>query len=291
MADERKNKMMKTIIGYVPYESPIYSFHPLTRLIFFIISGFIPIFIDLPEVNFLIIVFLILLFAYSKVDVLKLKMYMPMMATVGVFIFLTYWLAPGNDPSNQVMGYLLGKPLYYQPLRWALVSYIRILSLLFASIFYFSTNRERDILAGFRAAKMPFIASYFIGLSLRSAGMFIEDLHTIREAEQARGLDSSVMTLSGKLKHYSMYMIPLFTLALRRGDEISNALFAKGLSLRHQGKREDYALSKFSFSVKDYAVITLLVALFAGVLFLKLRYNLFRVDNSVVNQFFLKFVK
>ncbi|MHB1405065.1 MAG: energy-coupling factor transporter transmembrane component T family protein [Desulfitobacteriaceae bacterium] len=291
MADERKNKMMKTIIGYVPYESPIYSFHPLTRLIFFIISGFIPIFIDLPEVNFLIIVFLILLFAYSKVDVLKLKMYMPMMATVGVFIFLTYWLAPGNDPSNQVMGYLLGKPLYYQPLRWALVSYIRILSLLFASIFYFSTNRERDILAGFRAAKMPFIASYFIGLSLRSAGMFIEDLHTIREAEQARGLDSSVMTLSGKLKHYSMYMIPLFTLALRRGDEISNALFAKGLSLRHQGKREDYALSKFSFSVKDYAVITILVVLLVGVLSLKLRYNLFLVDNSVVNQFFLKFVK
>ncbi|MHB1392085.1 MAG: energy-coupling factor transporter transmembrane component T family protein [Clostridia bacterium] len=290
MSNERKNKMMKTIIGYVPYESPIYGFHPLTRLVFFIISGFIPIFIDLPEVNFAIIIFLIFLFVYSKVDVFKLKIYMPMMVTVGVFIFITYWLAPGNDPGNKVMGYLLGKPLYYQPLRWALVSYIRILSLLFASIFYFSTNRERDILAGFRAAKLPFMASYFIGLSLRSAGMFIDDLHTIREAEQARGLDSSIMTFSGKLKHYSMYMIPLFTLALRRGDEISNALFAKGLSLKQTGKREDYALSKYLILGKDYAVNTILVFLLISVLFLRVRYNIFGVENSIVNQYFLSFV-
>lgn len=66
MADDRKNKMMKTIIGYVPYESPIYAFHPLTRLIFFIITGFIPIFIDMPEVNIIFIILLMLLFAYSK---------------------------------------------------------------------------------------------------------------------------------------------------------------------------------------------------------------------------------
>ena len=215
---------------------------------------------------------------------MKLKIYAPMMVTVGVFIFLTYFLAPGIDPNYITVGHLFGKPIYYQPMRWAFVSYIRILSLLLASIFYFSTNRERDILAGFRAAKMPFVASYFIGLSLRSAGMFIDDLHTIREAEQARGLDSTVMTLSGKLKHYSMYMIPLFTLAIRRGDEISNALFAKGMSFTGMGKRADFALSKFKFKTLDSVIITFLLTAFIVVILLKFKYNTFSVENSYVNK-------
>lgn len=284
------NKMMKTIIGYVPIESPVYYFHPLTRLILFIITGFIPIFIDMPEINMIFIVMIFGLFVYSKVDISSLKIYAPMMVTVGLFIFLTYWLAPGKDPNYVILGTLLGKPLYFQPIRWALVSYIRILALLYASIFYFSTNRERDILAGFRAAKMPFMASYFIGVALRAAGMFLEDLHTIREAEQARGLDSTELDFSGKVKHYTMYMIPLFTLALRRGDEISNALFAKGYSFTGMGKRADYALSKFQFRNTDRILIILFIVAFVAVAFFSFKYDMFNVEKSLVNNFFLQFI-
>lgn len=287
---KKNDKMMKTIIGYVPVQSPLYNFHPLTRLILFIITGFIPIFIDMPEINLIFILFLFVLFAYSKVDISSLRIYAPMMFTVGMFIFLTYWLAPGKDPEYIMMGKLFGKPLYYQPIRWALVSYVRIIALLFASIFYFSTNRERDILAGFRAAKMPFMASYFIGVALRAAGMFIDDLHTIREAEQARGLDSSALGFRGKVKHYTMYMIPLFTLALRRGDEISNALFAKGYSFIMKGKRADYALAKFNFRIIDRILIGFFILVFVGVAFVSLRYDIFDVDNSIVNTYFLKII-
>ncbi|MEW6623512.1 MAG: energy-coupling factor transporter transmembrane component T [Bacillota bacterium] len=175
------------------------------------------------------------------------------------------------------------------PIRWALVSYIRILALILASIFYFSTNRERDILAGFRSMGMPFVVSYFFGLALRSAGMFIEDLRTVREAEQARGLDYSVVSFKDKLKFYAMYMIPLFTLALRRGDEISNALFARGYSFGGKppgGKRVDYVLTKYSMSIFDKPLIALLGVAFLALVFIKFKYNLFSVDNSIVNSFF-----
>lgn len=283
-----KNRMRKTLIGYVPVESPIYSFHPLTRLVLFIVTGFIPIFINMPEVNLIFIIVIFILFGLSKVDITKLKIYMPMLFTIGVFIFLTYWLAPGKDPEYIKIGSLLGKPFYYQPMRWAFVSYIRILALIFASIFYFSTNRETDILAGFRAAKTPFIASYFIGISLRAAGMFIEDLHTIREAEQARGLDSTALGFRGKVKHYTMYMIPLFTLALRRGDEISNALFAKGYSFSMNTKnRADYMLSKFQMRARDRVLITLFFIIFITVAVLSVVFDMFSVEKSVLNQLFI----
>lgn len=286
----RKNKMQKTIIGYVPTESPIYKFHPLTRLVLFVITGFIPIFIDSPEINIFFILLLFGLFIYARVNLSNLKVYAPMMITIGFFIFLTYWLAPGNDPSNIPMGKLLGKPLYYQPIRWAIVSYVRILALLFAAIFYFTTNREKDILAGLRAARVPFVASYFMGLSLRSAGMFIEDLHTIREAEQARGLDSSAMGFRDKVKHYSMYMIPLFTLALRRGDEVSNALFCKGYSFTGMGKRVDFALSRFSMRLIDKILVALMVLALIGVAYVSLRYHLFKVEHSLINLLFARFI-
>lgn len=283
MAD--KPKMKKTIIALIPEESPIYSFHPLTRLTLFIVTGFMPIFIDLPEINALFILLIFGLFKYSKVDLSSLKVYAPMMVTVGIFIFLTYIFFPGKDPDYIPIGSILGKEIYYQPLRWALVSYIRILALILASIFYFSTNRERDILAGFRSAGMPFIVSYFLGLALRSAGMFLEDLRTIREAEQARGLDYSVIKLRDKAKLYSMYMIPLFTLALRRGDEISNALFARGYAFNIKGgkKRADYVLTKYSFTIKDKPIIAFLILAFVVLAYVSLRYNTFDVENSIIN--------
>ena len=282
-------KMRKTIVGYVPLESPLYKFHPLTRLLLFIITGFLPIYIDMPEVNLLFICFLIGLFRYARVNISSLKIYTPMFITVGLFMFLSYYLAPGKNPALIPMGKLLGVTIFFQPMRWFIVSYVRIIALLLAAIFYFSSNRERDILVGLRSARVPFVISYFIGLCMRSAGMFLEDLKTIREAEQARGLDSSALTFRGKLKHYSMYMIPLFTLALRRGEEISSALFAKGYGFSKDNNRADYARSKLNFSKRDLVVCIFLILAFAGLIFFSKR-GAFNVEHSLINRLFAPFL-
>lgn len=291
MEDQSNTKvaMKKTIIAMVPEESPIYKFHPLTRFCLFIVTGFIPLLIDMPEVNLLFIIGIILLFKWSKVQISSLKIYMPMIITVGVFIFLTYIFFPGNDPGNIPFFKIFGWQVYYQPVRWALVTYFRILALIFASIFYFCTNRERDILAGFRSIGVPFSVSYFFGLALRTVGMFMEDLRTIREAEQARGLDYSVMTFKDKVKFYAMYIIPLFTLALRRGDEMANALFVRGYAFGGSPtgeKRSDYILTKYNITLMDKPLIALFCIVFVALLIIRVKYNLFGVENSIVNDFF-----
>lgn len=278
-----KSKMRKTTLAMVPELSPIYKFHPFTRLVFFIITGFIPLFIDLPELNLLFIFAIIILFLVSKIDLSSLKIYAPMMVTVGFFIFFTYIFFPGNVEHATKIGTVFGIKLYYEPLRWAFASYCRILALILSSIFYFSTNRERDILAGLRTAKLPFLASYFIGVSLRSASMFLEDLKIIREAEQARGLDYSTLKLTDKVKLYSMYMIPLFTISLRRGDEISNALYVKGFSFQWKGKRPDYILTKYNMQRLDKLIIVLLVALLLAVIYVKFTTNYFNINHSILN--------
>lgn len=278
--------MRKTIIGMVPEESPIYSLHPATRLIIFVITGFLPVFLAMPEANLTFLFLIIVLFRLARVDLRSLKIYVPMIVTVGVFIFLTYIFFPGKDPSYIPVGRFLGRTVYYQPLRWAAAAYIRILALLFASIFYFSTNRERDILAGFRSLGLPFAASYFLGLTLRVAGMFLEDFRTIREAERARGLDTTKLSFGDKVKLYAMYTVPLFSLALRRGDDITNALFVKGhtLSGKVEGGRADYILTKYRRSPWDIPLSALLGLAFLAVIYVRYRYNFFSLENSPVNR-------
>lgn len=279
--------MRKTIIAYIPEESPLYALHPATRLILFIITGFLPVFIDMPEVNLLFLGIIFALMGYARVSVAHLRIYLPMMVTVGLFIFLTYLFFPGYEPGYIQVGSVFGRPVYYQPLYWAFVSYVRIIALLFASIFYFSTNRERDILAGFRSLGLPFIASYFVGLTLRVAGMFIEDFRIIREAERARGLDLSALSLGQKVKLYTMYVVPLFSIALRRGDEIANALFTKGFSLTVGKGRADYILSKYRRTVLDTVLIAVLLLAFVITGGLRFTLNPFGIQHSPINLWML----
>lgn len=288
--DTKGSNMKSTIIGFVPVESPLYVLHPVTRLILFIVTGLIPMFIERPEINLLFMFSIMILFLYARVDISGLKIYLPMMITVGLFIFLTYIFFPGDDPNYVQIGSILGLKLYYQPLRWAFMAYIRILTLLWAAIFFFSTNRERDILTGFRGIGTPFVISYFIGLSLRSVGMFLEDYKTIREAEQSRGLDMNSLSFFEKVKKYSMYIIPLFTIAFRRGDEITNALFAKGFTFNGKvpGKKQraDYILSTYNYSIVDITLIIFLILFFILMIYLKVTTQVFSIEQSVFHHYF-----
>ncbi len=282
---KRVPRMRRTLLGVVPIESPLYRLHPVTRFLTLITLGVVPMFIDTPEINLALILFMIVLLQFGKVDLSQLKIYMPLVFTVAFFMFTVSIAFPGNDPAYTRFSFL-GLTLYWQPLRWTFTSYIRLMAMLLGTIQYFSTNRERDTLVALRSLRIPFVVTYFVSLSLRSAGMFMEDLRTIREAERARGLDESAMSLRDRAKLYVMYMIPLFTLALRRADEISGALFARGYTFSGKtvtgDKRSDYILTHYRYTTLDYALIALQVVVFFGVFILRHFFTWFTLDWSPV---------
>ncbi len=276
-------KKRKTLLGVVPLESPLYQFHPLARMTGLAVLAVLPLFIDMPEANAVFLISLALLFLYGQVDLSGLRIYLPLMVTVAFFMFTITVLAPDRRPDD-LRFVFLGITLYYQPLMHTFASYIRIMAMLFATIFYFSTNHERDMLVALRAARVPFAVSYVLGLSLRSAAMFLDDLQTVRQAEQARGLDDSVLSVKDKLKMYGLYLIPLFTISLRRAEEISNALFARGYTVSGRTltgeRRPDYVLSQYRFRTRDVVVIVFLLVLFVGVAVAQWRYGMFRIAQS-----------
>lgn len=282
----RKATARKTLLGQVPLDSPFYAFHPVSRLILFIFLGVIPLFIFIPEINFLLLLVNLALLRWGKVDLRRLRIYMPIIFTVAIFMFTVVILAPGKDPSYTPLK-VLGITIYYQPFFFTFASYWRLIAMLFGTILYFSTNHERDMLVGLRTLRMPFVVSYVISLSIRAAGMFMEDFRIIREAEQARGLDTKAMRFSDQAKLYVMYLVPLFSIALRRADEISNALFARGYTLTGRvgtgGKRSDYIRSRYVMRTRDGVAITLFVTIFAAVAIAQTTFGVFAIGHSPLN--------
>lgn len=263
----------KTLLGMIPVDSPFYRFHPVTRLALLVFLSVTPLFINMPEVNLGLIALTLVLLRWGRVRMQQIRRYLPLLATVAIFMFLVAFLAPG-DRARLTAVRVLGATFYFEPMWWALVSYCRLIAMLFGAILYFSTNRERDTLVALRSLGVPFAISYVIALSLRSAGMFMEDYKTIREAEQARGLDLEALSFSEKVKLYTMYTVPLFAVALRRADEISNALFARGYTLSGRpaggGRRSDYLRKQYLIRPRDRVAAFGLVGLFVVIAALSL---------------------
>lgn len=283
-------KMRRTLLGTVPVSSPLYALHPTTRFFTLLFLGVISLFIDVPEINILLIILIFFYLKWAKVDISGLRIYLPLTITVAIFMFSVSIAFPTVKPGYHSFTFL-GIKFYLESLYWTFLSYWRLMAMLFGTIQYFSTNRERETLVAIRSMKAPFVATYFFSLALRAAGMFLEDMRTIREAERARGLDESSMSLRDRAKLYAMYMIPLFTLAIRRTDEISNALYARGYTpsgkLEDGGKRSDYVLTLYPFHRRDYILIAAMVVIFVTVAVLRIYFGLFTMQSSPFFNFLL----
>jgi len=275
--------MRRTLLGVVPVTSPLYALHPLTRLFTLGFLGVVSLFIDVPEINIGLVLLILLYLRWARVDLSGLRIYLPLTITVAIFMFTVSIAFPNRDPSFHAFRWA-GITFYAESLFWTFASYWRLMAMLFGTIQYFSTNRERETLVAIRSMRIPFAVTYFLSLALRAAGMFLEDMRIIREAERARGLDESTLSLRDRAKLYAMYMIPLFTIAIRRTDEISNALFARGYTISGKieagGKRTDYIHTKYAFRPVDAVLIVVMVALLCGVAAARILLGTFSVAHS-----------
>jgi len=279
-------KMNKTILGYVPEESPLYRIHPFVRLLFLMVVSLFPMFISSPEWNFSIILLVMAILVYSKVNLKTLKVYIPLSISMGVLILLTHTVLGGRHPEFFVAFRIFGFPFYYERIVAAVDVYARILPMIFVMVLFLSTSRERDILVAFRWARIPFVVTYLGAMALRSVGMVIEDFSIVRQAEKARGFDPKGKSLRYKMRQFVMYIIPLFALALRRSDEFANAIVARGYSFTGlKGvERADYILHQYEFRSRDAVLTGIIVLSLFAVLIARYGFGYLSLDDSLTVQ-------
>ena len=275
--------MNKTLLGYVPTYSPIYAIHPFVKLFFLLIVSLFPMFVAAPEWNIALMLVILLLMYISRVDVRTLKIYGPIAVSMGSIILISYIVMSGTHPEFTLITRFAGIKVYWERVRDAVVVYFRILPMIFTMVFFLTTSRERDVIVAMRTVRLPFVVTYVFAMALRSAGMVLEDFQIVRQAEQARGFDTTGKSLAYRIRKYVMYMIPLFALSLRRAEEFTNALVARGYAFTGEAsriKRADYILTHYSFKFYD-GIFTALIALsFVLLLFFRYGYGYFGIDQS-----------
>jgi len=275
--------MNKTLLGYVPDESPIYAVHPFVKLFFLLIVSLFPMFVSAPDWNIGLMVVIIIFMWISRVNMSTLKIYVPVAISMGTIIFLSYTVLGGTHPEFELLGRVAGVNFYWERIRDALVVYFRVLPMIFTMVFFLSTSRERDVIIAMRSIKVPFVVTYVFAMALRSAGMVLEDFHIVRQAEQARGFDPAGKSLPYKIRQYVMYMVPLFALSLRRSEEFTNALVARGYAFTGEiskVKRADYILTHYTYKYFDYIFIAVISLTFIALLVLRYGFGYFQVDQS-----------
>lgn len=275
--------MNKTLLGYIPDESPIYAVHPFVKLYFLLIISLFPMFVQAPDWNFALILFILFLMWLSRVNMSTLKIYVPVAISMGTIILLSYTVLGGIHPEFQLVVNFGGIPIYWERIRDALVVYFRVLPMIFTMVFFLSTSRERDIIVSMRSIRVPFVVTYITAMSLRAAGLVLEDFQIVRQAEQARGFDPVGKSLAYKIRQYVMYMVPLFALSLRRSEEFTNALVARGYAFIGEAskvKRADYILTHYSYKYFDYIFIITITVSFIALLILRFGYGYFDVEQS-----------
>jgi energy-coupling factor transporter transmembrane protein EcfT len=233
----------------------------------------------------LLMLVLILLMWISRVDMRTLKIYVPVAISMGSIIIISYVLLGGTHPEYQLIARFAGIKVYWERVRDAIVVYFRILPMIFTMVFFLSTSRERDVIVAMRTIRLPFVVTYVFAMALRSAGMVLEDFQIVRQAEQARGFDTAGKSLAYKIRKYVNYMIPLFALSLRRAEEFTNALVARGYAFTGEAsriKRADYVLTHYSFKYFD-AIFTALISItFIALLIMRFGFGSFGVDQSAL---------
>ncbi len=275
--------MNKTLLGYVPDQSPIYAIHPFVKLFFLLVVSLFPMFIIAPEWNIALVLFILGLMWYSRVNMSTLRIYVPVLVSMGSIILISYTVLGGNHPEYQLLANLAGIKIYWERVRDAIVVYSRVLPMIFTMVFFLSTSRERDVIVAMRSIRAPFVVTYVFAMALRAAGMVMEDFQIVRQAEQARGFDPKGKSIPYKVRQYVMYMIPLFALSLRRSEEFTNALVARGYAFTGEAarvKRPDYILTHYTFTPLDTALTVFIGLAFVAILFLRYGAGYFELDDS-----------
>lgn len=281
--------MNKTLLGYVPEKSPIYLVHPFVKLFFLLVVSLFPLFIEAPEWNSLILIVTLLLMTLSRVNMGTLKIYVPVAISMGTIILLSYTVFGGRQPQYYEWFTIFGFPFYWERIRDAIVIYFRILPMIATMVFFLSTSRERDVIVAMRSVRIPFVVTYVFAMALRSAGMVLEDFNIVRQAEQARGFDTKGKSLAYKIRKYIMYMIPLFALSLRRSEEFTNALIARGYAFTGEAskvKRADYILSRYTFHIHDGILVAIITFIFFLLLVMRYQLNFFGIEDSLLTILF-----
>jgi len=267
-------KYVRGYFFYTTEDSPARRLNPLVKL-FIVISISISAFLtDRFEIILSLLAVTVLLVILSRIPLSMVKK----------FILALSGMATGIFIINLFFSHYTGSKVYFDfwvfyipyvnwgwriyitdaTLWWASLLFVRTMVMVWISLWFLVVTRDRDILYALRRLGFPRGAAFAFALSLRSVSMFYEDFVTVMEAMKSKGVSFSEGGIITRLKKYGRMAFPMVLLAVRRIEEFTRAIEARGFSIKCKRKLYNkYAWSKLdSLSMLTFGLILIIVFLY-----------------------------
>lgn len=155
-------------------------------------------------------------------------------------------------------------------IRLALGRSFRIVSFIIIGLAFVSSTSNEEIVQGLRSIGLPYAFCFAIGTALRLFPTFLGAADTVRQAQEARGLDLSSANPIERIRGYVPLLVPVFVNAVRQVNDQSMALEARGFDTR----RDRTFYGKQSFSARDWVATVLAVVSIVGILLLRYAFRI-----------------
>lgn len=185
------------------------------------------------------------------------------LSTLKIYTFVIGWMMVISFVLYSIFSPPTSGPIYLQfgPLsiglenlsKWSLVA-LKWFTMSYITAFLLVSTKERDIIAGLRTWRAPYIVCFVIASIFRQLAVVAVDLFTIMEAQMSRGLDYRKGNVVTRLARFVKVGIPLLFVSFKKTEEMSNAMASRGFHVK--GSRTVFRT--IPLRPGDYALIGIL---------------------------------
>ncbi|MFO7947607.1 MAG: energy-coupling factor transporter transmembrane component T [Armatimonadota bacterium] len=253
------------LVVVVPADTPIHRLHPVVKLV-----GLILLFVPAMAFNHpvwvggvLVVAILLLLTAEGAANFTRLWGFLLLLFVMSTLLW-TFFVQGIEQPD---VVFVIGPlTIARDAALYGLAMGCRIAALLILGLVFVTTTRPEDFTYALRRLGVPATMSVALTLSFRLLPGFVATVQTVKDAQQARGLQLDRGGVLTRLRRYFSLAAPVFGYALRQADDLSRALEARGLMAATRRTE----LREFSAKWTDVAALTFVVLAAAACVWLRL---------------------
>lgn len=247
-----------TIGQYYPVNSVIHRLDPRTKLVitfFYLISLFV------ANNKYMYILAILFLLVYVGASKIPIRFMLRGLKGILIFILASVVINMFFTKGDAFIDWFFIH-ISWQGFRTALYTMIRIILLVCgASVVTYTTTPTKltdGLETGLRFLKLVKIPvheiSMMVSIALRFIPILVEELDKIMKAQQSRGADFESGNVIQRLKNLLPVILPMFVSAIRRANELANAMEARC----YRGGDGRTKLKPLKYSTQDVIAYVLL---------------------------------
>lgn len=258
--------MSKMVFGkYIPLDSLVHKLDPRAKIIalFLLMTA---IFLPVGWIGYLLLtVVLLITFAFAKLSFSLIFRAMRPMLFMIIFLFIVNSLTVKTGELWFAISFFA---VYFDAVLHTLYIVIRLFLMVMLTTLLTATTKPLDLTLGLEYLMEPWqrfkVPSHeialMISIALRYIPTILEETVRIMNAQKSRGVDFEEGSLKEKLLAMLSLIIPLFTVAFARADDLANAMEARGYIPGAQRTR----YKQLRYHSRDYYFLGICIMILGG---------------------------